>query len=93
MYLHSLHMILTTTSTRTDKSSSSQERLISLSPNLIFRHAATDRNVAILNSDPFTNCLNPIDPSPAPLTVITIIVAIERLSGNLVSVIAGWTVL
>ena len=32
-----LHMILTKTSTRTDKSSSSQERLISLSPNLIFR--------------------------------------------------------
>ena len=31
-------------------------------------HAATDRNVAILNSDPFTNCLNPIDPSPAALT-------------------------
>ena len=30
-------MILTKTSTRTDKSSSSQERLISLSPNLIFR--------------------------------------------------------
>ena len=32
-----LHMILTKTSTRTDKSSSSQERLISLSQNLIFR--------------------------------------------------------
>ena len=32
-----LHMILTKTSTRTDMSSSSQERLISLSPNLIFR--------------------------------------------------------
>ena len=30
-------MILTKTSTNTDKSSSSQERLISLSPNLIFR--------------------------------------------------------
>ena len=30
-------MILTKTSTRTDKSTSSQERLISLSPNLIFR--------------------------------------------------------
>ena len=30
-------MILTKTSTRTDKSSSSQERLISLSTNLIFR--------------------------------------------------------
>ena len=32
-----LHMILIKTSTMTDKSSSSQERLISLSPNLIFR--------------------------------------------------------
>ena len=32
-----LHMILTKTSTNTDKSSSSQERLISISPNLIFR--------------------------------------------------------
>ena len=31
-----LHMILIKTSTKTDKSSSSQERLISLSPNLIF---------------------------------------------------------
>ena len=30
-------MILTKTSTKTDKSSSCQERLISLSPNLIFR--------------------------------------------------------
>ena len=30
-------MILTKTSTRTDKSSSSQQRLISLPPNLIFR--------------------------------------------------------
>ena len=33
-------MILTKTSTRTDKSSSSQERLISLSPNLIFRRTS-----------------------------------------------------
>ena len=32
-----LHMILTKTSTNTDKSSSSQDRLISLSPNFIFR--------------------------------------------------------
>ena len=32
-----LHMILTKTSTKTDKSSFSQKRLISLSPHLIFR--------------------------------------------------------
>ena len=32
-----LHMKLTKTSTKTDKSSSCQERLISISPNLIFR--------------------------------------------------------
>ena len=32
-----LHMILTTTSIKTEKSSSSQERVISLCPNLIFR--------------------------------------------------------
>ena len=48
-----LHIILTKTSTRTDKSSSSQERLISLSPNLIFRRTP----FYFVTSGPFCNLI------------------------------------